>query len=197
VVVPPELVAAGLAVVGLTAAACGAAPGRPGVAPEASHDAARRGSEGDDAGAVRPCLHDARDAKDLAACGEECDRGIASSCTLLAQRLERGDGIALDLPRAVRLEERACEVLQDPGACVNAARMHAEGRGVPPSRARQIELLAAACTLGDPFACVVPARALATGSGVVRDPRRATDLWQRACAGGVERACEAIGEGAP
>ena len=73
--------------------------------------------------------------------------------------------------------------------------MHASGRGVPPSRLRQIELLGVACTLGDAHACSIPARAFATGSGVPRDERRAADLWQRGCAAGDEAACSEV-EGA-
>src|SRR4051812_22943010 len=73
-----------------------------------------------DAGALSACTHDARD---LAPCSAECDRGIATGCTTLALRIERGDGIPKDLTRAVMLHERACE-LRDAAACVSAARMH-------------------------------------------------------------------------
>ena len=141
-----------------------------------------------DAGAARVCMHDT---KDLAPCVEDCDRGIAFACTVVAQRLERGEGVAQDLTRAVRLHERACE-LRDATSCVSAARMHASGRGVPPSRLRQIELLGVACTLGDAHACSIPAKAFATGTGVARDERRAADLWQRGCAAGDEAACSEV-----
>ena len=145
-----------------------------------------------DAGAPRICVHDA---KDLAPCSEDCDRGIAFACGVVATRIERGDGVPRDLTRAVRLHERACE-LRDAASCVAAARMHASGAGVPPSRAKQVELLGAACTLGDVLACAVPAKAFANGTGVARDERRAAELWQRACAGGVAAACEALEGGA-
>jgi len=149
------------------------------------------GGEGDASAAPRICMHDA---KDLAPCTEECDRGIAVACTVLALRVERGDGSPRDITRAVRLHERACE-LRDAGSCVSAARMHASGAGVPPSRARQVELLAVACKLGDALACSLPAKAFANGTGVPHDERRATELWERACAGGVPSACEAIDAG--
>lgn len=144
-----------------------------------------------EAGAPRICTHDG---KDLAPCVEDCDRGIASACSVVATRIERGDGVPKDLTRAVRLHERGCE-LHDAASCVSAARMHASGAGVPPSRARQVDLLGAACTLGDALACAVPAKAFASGAGVARDERRAAELWQHACAGGVATACEAL-EGA-
>lgn len=141
-----------------------------------------------DAGAARVCMHDT---KDLAPCVEDCDRGIAFACTVVAQRLERGEGVAQDLTRAVHLHERACE-LRDAPSCVSAARMHASGRGAPPSRSRQIELLGVACTLGDAHACSIPAKAFASGTGVPRDERRAAELWQRGCAGGDEAACAEV-----
>lgn len=139
---------------------------------------------------VRACTHDA---KDLAPCVEDCDRGIVFACTVVAGRVERGDRAPLDPTRALRLHERSCE-LGDASSCVSAARMHAVGSGAPPSRARQIELLGRACMQGDVLACAVPAKAFDAGSGVPRDARRATELWQRACAGGVASACAALGE---
>ena len=139
-----------------------------------------------DSGAVRVCMHDT---KDVAPCVEDCDRGIAFACTVVAQRLERGEGVAQDLTRAVRLQERACE-LRDATACVNAARMHVSGRGVPPSRQQQVELLGEACKLGDAAACATAARAFAMGSGVPRDDVRASDLLRRACVNGLPSACE-------
>ena len=142
-------------------------------------------------GAPRVCVHDT---KDLAPCAEDCDRGIAFACTVLAARTERGDGVARDLTRAVHLHERACE-LEAPTSCMSAARMHAIGAGVPPSRAKQVELLGAACKLGDALACAVPAKAYAHGNGVARDEHRAADLWERACAGGVASACDEVDAG--
>ena len=73
--------------------------------------------------------------------------------------------------------------------------MHAAGTGVPPSRLRQVELLAAACVQGDAIACSVPAKAYASGNGVARDERRATELWGVACTSGVASACDAIDAG--
>jgi TPR repeat protein len=145
-----------------------------------------------DAGAPRVCMHDA---KDLAPCSEDCDRGIAFACTVVATRIERGDGVAKDLTRAVHLHERACE-LRDAPSCVTAARMHSSGRGVPPSRLRQIQLLSSACRLGDAHACSIPARSFAGGVDVPRDERRAAELWQLGCAGGDDSACAEV-EGAP
>lgn len=140
----------------------------------------------------RVCAHGSADPFP---CVEECDRGIAFACVLLAGRFERAErGFPRDRTRAATLYERACE-LKDVPSCVNAARMHAAGDGVPRNRARQIELLSTACLLGDSLACNVPAKAYATGNGVARDERRAKELWQHACGAGVESACEAIGEG--
>ncbi len=139
-----------------------------------------------DAGALRACVHDA---KDLSPCHEDCDRGIASACALIAER-------APNPTAGVLAHERACE-LQVAQSCVSAARMHASGTGVPPNRVKQITLLDKACRFGDAFACSVPAKAYATGNGVPQDERRAHELWQKACAGGVEQACEAIGETSP
>lgn len=138
--------------------------------------------------APRACVHGT---KDLGPCVEDCDRGIVLGCTIAAARFEHGDD--LDLPRAVRTHERACE-LRDAASCVAAARMHAGGHGVPPSRPRQVELLATACGLGDALACAIPAKAYAKGSGVPKDDKRAKDLRERACAGGAQDACDEIDE---
>lgn len=140
-----------------------------------------------DAGAMRACMHDA---KDLAPCTEDCDRGIAFACTLIAGRAERGDGVPKDLTRVAHLYERACE-LRDVASCITAARMHASGSGVPPSRARQVDWLERACALGDGTACVIAAKAFDGGAGVPHDERRADELWRKACVAGVTSACEA------
>lgn len=139
-------------------------------------------------GAPRACVHDA---KDVTPCNEDCDRGIAFACTVVAGRAERGDGVPKNATRAVVLHERACE-LRDASSCVTAARMHASGSGVPPNRGKQVELLAAACKLGDGAACAVSAKALANGAGVPRDDRRAVELWLLGCAVGNAAACEVV-----
>jgi hypothetical protein len=182
-------------VVSLLAACAARPPGASTEGPRANPSLAGPSSSVEDAGAatVRACV---RGAKDVAPCSEDCDRGIASACAILASRVERGEGVAKDPTRAASLHERACE-LGDAASCVVAARMHAGGLGVPPNRARQMELLVAACNLGDAFACVTPAKAFATGAGVPRDERRAAELAARACAGGIESACEAGPDGGP
>ena len=168
---------------------CASAPvARSPEGPHAGEPASGPSSSIAEAGAPRICTHDS---KDLAPCSEDCDRGIASACGVVATRIERGDGVPKDLTRAVRMHERGCE-LRDAASCVSAARMQASGAGVPPNRSKQVELLGAACTLGDALACAVPAKAFANGTGVARDERRAAELWQRACAGGVASACEAL-----
>jgi hypothetical protein len=188
----PWGVAAVFAVAGVFGAGC--APGRAGAtadgvaAPRAEGEAS---SPVVDAGAMKVCTHDA---KDLSPCSDDCDRGISFACTVVALRFERGDGVAKDLTRAVRLHERACE-LRDVASCSTAARMHASGAGVPPSRVRQLDLLDKACALGDGAACAVGARAYENGTGVPRDEHRARELRQRACASGVETACAEIESG--
>lgn len=164
-----------------------AASGQTGDA-RAAEEPADAGSDG--AAGPRACSFEG---KDQAPCAEDCDRGIAFACGVLAARVGRADGGRVDVPRAFALYERACE-LRDAAACVAAARMSASGDGVPPSRAKQVDLLARACDLGDALACAVPAKALAGGGGVAKDERRALELWRRACAGGVESACEALGD---
>lgn len=131
----------------------------------------------------RSCMHDFKDPRP---CSEECDHGIAASCLILAARWH--DSIVL--------YERACE-LRDAPACATAARFHANGKGVPPSRAKQMEFLAKACALGQAESCTAPAKAFATGNGVPHDERRARDLWERGCGGGIEAACDALGDAGP
>jgi hypothetical protein len=140
-----------------------------------------------DAGGAAPrvCL---RESKDPMPCSEECERGIAASCVILAQRSHP--------TFSVRLYERACE-LRDAPACVSAAKMHATGQGITPNRPKQMELLEKACFLGQAESCSTPARAFSTGNGVPRDERRAHELWERGCGGGIETACDALGDAGP
>lgn len=178
---------------GLSLVACGGAKAavRPGEATSATSAATKDAATNAEVDAPRACAHGA---KDFAPCVEDCDRGIVFGCTVAAARLERGED--LNLPRAVKIYERACE-LRDAASCVAAARMHVSGSGVPPSRARQIELLATACALGDALACAIPAKAYAKGSGVPKDERRAKELREHACAGGARDACSAIDDPIP
>ena len=155
-------------------------------APESLTDGGKS-APGDAGSGPRICVHDA---EDIVPCSEDCDRGISSGCSIVAARNEK----LHHFPVAVRSYERACE-LHDPAACVSAARMVGSGAGVPPNRARQLELLATACLLGDALACNVPAKAYASGNGVPQDERRATELWGRACTSGVPAACDAIDAG--
>lgn len=150
-----------------------------------------RADVGADGGHAEPMKLCVRDAKDTSPCVMECDRGIAEACSVLAARLEKSEA-----SRAVVLHERACE-LELPGDCVLAARMHAAGRGVVPSRPRQMDLLARACVLGDASSCVLPAKAYGSGGGVDRNERRARELWERACTGGVEAACDLVADAGP
>lgn len=140
-----------------------------------------------DAGAFTPrtCVHDFKDPRP---CSEECDRGIAASCAILAARSHD--------TWAVQLYERACD-LRDASSCTTAARFHASGKGVPPDRAKQMELLTKACRFGQPESCSTPAKAFATGNGVPRDEHKATELWERGCSGGVATACDALPDAGP
>jgi TPR repeat protein len=170
-------------------AACASAPKQAGSDRRASTPTSSEATT-EDAGDVRAC---AADGKEVAPCVEDCDRGIASACAIVATRAERGDGVPRDLTRAVTLHERACD-LRDALSCIAAAHMHSAGIGVSPNRARQMDLLATACKLGDATACSVPAKAYASGAGVPRDAKRARELWEHACAAGLEPACEAIAD---
>ena len=174
-------VKSGIAAV-LVLAACGGA-GRAATPSAPVGPATTTSTMAADAGVLVLCVPDG---KDTAPCAEECNRGIASSCEILADRISTHEPA-----RAVALHERACD-LRDPAACVAAARMHGAGRGVVPDRKRQVELLVAACNLGDTTSCSSAARALSTAAGVPQDDARARALWQRACLGGDASSCEDV-----
>lgn len=168
--------------------ACGGAAKNAG--PSSGATEVSLGKTGDaphDAGAPVPtvCVHDFKDPRP---CTEECNHGIAASCVILAARSHD--------TWAVSLYERACD-LRDAPACTTAARFHASGKGVPPNRAKQMELLARACGYGRAESCSTPAKAFATGNGVPHDERRARELWERGCGGGIETACDALGDAGP
>jgi TPR repeat protein len=129
---------------------------------------------------VRACAASEGDAR---GCLEECDRGIAASCGAAAARYEKGRGVEVDLPRAARLYERACEG-RDAVSCVALGNMHGAGDGVARDATRQRTLHERACDLGLAAACWLPARR-ATG------PLRRAWL-EKGCGGGDERACEVL-----
>jgi TPR repeat protein len=184
------LVKAGIATLALVCgSSCAAATATKPVAPAPEHAVEEAAAALVEAGAPRLCVHDA---KDLAPCVEDCDRGVVSACIVVANRTERGDGVGRDLTRAVQLHERACE-LRDAPSCASAARMYASGRGVPPNRAKQLQLLASACMLGDAHACSLPAKAFASGADdVPRDERRAAQLRHAACVAGDSASCAEV-----
>lgn len=172
----------------LLVAACGGQAKSAGTSSGAAETARRKTTEAaPDAGAFTPrtCVHDFKDPRP---CSEECDRGIATSCAILAGRSHD--------TWAVQLYERACD-LRDASACTTAARFHASGKGVTPDRAKQMDLLTKACRFGQAESCSTPAKAFATGNGVPRDERKATELWERGCSGGIESACNALPDAGP
>lgn len=60
-----------------------------------------------------------------------CELKAAPACNMLGNELEEGEhGVAQELPKALRLYERACE-LGSPRGCLNAAVMVEDQRGTP------------------------------------------------------------------
>jgi hypothetical protein len=134
-------------------------------------------------------------------CDEACEGGDAWSCTRVAARLERGDGVPRDEARAAALYEKACDAA-DPLACANLGRLHRLGRGgLPKDLARARLLFEKACNVDrDAGAsdgargCALLGEAYRDGAGgVSRDDRRALGLFQDACGRGDPTGCKDLG----
>lgn len=185
-------VAKGLVVIASFAlAACG--PSERTVRPSGGRGLATAGGPADtaDAGGPASCT---RETTELEPCVADCNRNIAPACVRLAERFEHAEGTPRDVPRAVTMRERACD-LGDVGSCVLAARMYGSGSGVVPNRARQVDYWVAACKLGEAHACASAGKALRRGDGVPRDEARARDADERGCVAGIEETCARLQDG--
>ncbi|HJZ88282.1 MAG TPA: AgmX/PglI C-terminal domain-containing protein [Polyangia bacterium] len=123
-----------------------------------------------------------------------CDRGIALSCSVLANEL-MSTGTPADKAAAAKLYARACDAGFIP-ACGLLANMYKYGNGVPDSPSRAAEILKRACDAGkagSAIACSDLGELLMFGVGVAKDEKRALGLNRKGCDAGFAIGCYRLG----
>jgi TPR repeat protein len=121
--------------------------------------------------------------------GRGCDGGDAAACVESGRFYKQ----RRDLPRAVQVLTRACEL--DAAACDPLGRMYLQGEGVAADFGRAFQLFTQACDAGDGRACSRLSYLYKAGSGVPRDPARAAQLEKRACQKGHLATCNRLCNG--
>ncbi|MDU8913618.1 tetratricopeptide repeat protein [Aestuariicoccus sp. MJ-SS9] len=81
-----------------------------------------------------------------------CENGNAPGCTNLGIRYERGDGVDLDLPRALALYEQACSMNEATG-CYYTGWSLRDGIGEVRDSQRALDFFRKACEMGEDRAC--------------------------------------------
>jgi uncharacterized protein len=90
-------------------------------------------------------------AKAMAMLEMGCRAGDGKGCEDLANRLEKGNGIAMDKARAVETARKACDL--DPMYCETLGAFYIGGTGVAKDSARGESLVEKACNGGSKQAC--------------------------------------------
>ena len=117
-----------------------------------------------------------------------CDKKKhGASCTALGELMQAGRGVTRDLPRAVTLFLKACD-LKDGLGCVRLGEMYQSGRGIPPDEDRAAALFLKACGRGTAEGCTLLGRFYEEGEGE-ENGRRAREQYQRACKGKNPAGC--------
>jgi TPR repeat protein len=122
---------------------------------------------------------------------EKCQGGDAAACKELsafAKRLLEGDGVAADIPEALKLWEVACDGSYAP-ACTEL--------GLTVTAGKQAELgvkyFIRGCDGGHLEACYTLGEMYDTGYHVVQDATKAVSLYTKACEGNIAGACTELG----
>jgi hypothetical protein len=130
---------------------------------------------------------------DPIACTRRCEvDGDGASCNDLGLMLTRGDGLAIDEPRATTYFLRACDQASAVG-CNHAGMRLEYGRGAKQDEPTAAALYERACDAGWPPACNNLGRMIANGWGVPKDEPRAVDLFRKGCGQGDAGACANLG----
>jgi|GEM_PF-6219985 len=146
---------------------------------------------------ARKCVIGPRDGR-VHACRIACELVHSNSCYYLGRHLERGDGVARDLGKAMKRYLQGC----DGGsglACRGAAELVQHGRGVKvdPARAKTLfkrgrDYCRVHCGQGHVPSCVALGEMFAAGDGGAVNKRAAALFLQRACANKSEAGCAAL-----
>jgi TPR repeat protein len=114
------------------------------------------------------------------------------ACTQLGVRYENGDGVPMDLGRALALYQRGCAGGCAAG-CFNQALLYATGKGVAQDLATAAKLYQRGCEGGNALACTNLGVLYRDGRGVPRDDARAFAFCTQGCSGGNAVGCSNVG----
>ncbi len=114
-------------------------------------------------------------------------------CTHLAGALLDGENVPADVPRAIDLLVKACDV-DAPAACNLLGWTYWNEKHLPRDVAKAVQYFRRACNAGDPYGCSNLASRYARGEGVVEDVAKARTLFTWSCERGVKVACDNVRE---
>jgi len=120
-----------------------------------------------------------------------CASGSGGACHELAALLSGEDLGEPDLPRAAKLDGRACEL--EPRLCLHIGFRHQEGLGVERDLKTSRRAYRTSCDHGDGVACHRLGELLAVGAGGDQDTPAALRLFERACEAGTAPSCANLG----
>lgn len=146
-------------------------------------------------GVLRWSQRRALDAEALRWAERACAGGVAASCTDVARRHETGRGVPVDLAKALRLHEEACD-LGAPTACMEAGLLLSEQAQSPEEKryaevrlAHGLERTELRSGSSSPLAALKLALAYEEGAEVARAPARTRRLLER-----LEALCRPVSE---
>jgi uncharacterized protein len=141
--------------------------------------------------AAAACFSGTEEAKQLR---DACEAGDDRACHAFAVKLQKGEFILQDRPRAAAIFDTSCS--EGVGeSCGSLGNMVLEGQGgTKRDTARAVDLFRQGCNRGGMNACGRLGVAYRTGTVVPRDPPQAVALFRQACDGGDKASCALLGE---
>jgi TPR repeat protein len=117
------------------------------------------------------------------------DREGYQGCVHLAQALLDGQGIPVDVQRALDVASRACDAAM-PAACNLVGWTYWNGKNLPRDAAKAVPYFRRACDAGDDYGCANLGSRYLHGEGVDVDVEKARKLFRWSCDRGLKVACD-------
>jgi len=124
---------------------------------------------------------------------QACKIGSPEACRDLGYMYANGDGVEIDLRRAVALFSEACNAGYANG-CTALAHRYEVGDGVGKDEHRALALYSKACSAGDSVGCNSLGIKYQDGVGVRKDLSQAAAYFSKACDAGESSACAVLGD---
>lgn len=91
-------------------------------------------------------------ADDIETLTKKCEANDGRACGILADRYEKGEGVAKDANLAVKYDDKGCNLNNMP-SCNNLGNIYRNGKGVAKDEAKAAEYYAKGCDLGNGSNC--------------------------------------------